>query len=82
MVLLMEMQCSLRRTKCISTGLYSQHGLARLWTMLWSTGMLLASWFGVSQDGDLGLTDVTSTYNKQKQNIQNPKNINPYSRVV
>ena len=40
-----------------------------------STGMLFASWFGVSQDGDVGLTDVTSTYTKQKQSIQNPQKI-------
>lgn len=43
-----------------------------------SIEMLFASRFGMFQDGDLGLTDVTSIYTKQKQNIQKSENINAH----
>jgi len=56
-----------------------QYVLARSCTMLQSSiEMLFASRFGMFQDGDLGLTDVTSIYTKQKQNIQKSENINAH----
>jgi len=50
-----------------------QYVLARSWTMLRSSTVMFTCRLGVSQDGDLGLTDVTGIHTKQKQNIQKPK---------